>query len=68
MAAWTFALYAEATKALDKPELARKLADRGVDQMWLSSAEFDAMIKREIQSNGAVVKAAGLKPSCRAAS
>ena len=56
-------LHAECMKALDKPELAKKLADLGVDQMRLSPAEFGAMIKREIQSNAVVVKAAGLKPN-----
>lgn len=54
---------AECMKALDKPELAKKLAELGVDQLRLSPAEFGAMIKREIQSNAVVVKAAGLKPN-----
>ncbi len=54
-------LHGEIMKALDKPDLAKKLADLGVDQMRLSPVEFGAMIKREIRANAAVVKAAGIK-------
>ena len=54
-------MYQEISKALDKPELAKKLADLGVDQLRLTPSEFAALIKREIVSNAAVVKAAGLK-------
>ncbi len=54
---------AEIRKALDKPELAKKLAELGADQLRMSPAEFAAMIKREIKQNETVVKAAGIKPN-----
>jgi tripartite-type tricarboxylate transporter receptor subunit TctC len=54
---------AEIRKALDKPELAKKLVELGADQLRMSPAEFAAMIKREIKQNEAVVKAAGIKPN-----
>ncbi len=54
---------AEIRKALDKPDLAKKLLDLGADQLRMSPAEFGQMIKREIKQNEAVVKAAGIKPN-----
>ena len=53
-------MHAEINKALDKPELAKKLAELGADQLRLSPTEFAVMIKREIRQNEAVVKAAGI--------
>jgi tripartite-type tricarboxylate transporter receptor subunit TctC len=38
-----------------------KLKPQGIDPMPLSPAEFDALIVKEIASNIAIVKAAGLK-------
>ena len=49
-------MHAEIGKALDKPELAKKLLGLGADQLRLTPAEFSAMLKREIQQNEAVVK------------
>lgn len=54
-------MHTEINKALDKPELAKKLAELGADQLRLSPAQFAEMIKREIKSNAAVVQAAGIK-------
>ncbi|HZP76362.1 MAG TPA: tripartite tricarboxylate transporter substrate binding protein [Pseudolabrys sp.] len=54
-------LYAEATKALAKPEIAEKLAKQGVDPFPLTPAEFDALIRKEIASNMTLIKAAGIK-------
>ena len=54
---------AEIRKALDKPDLAKKLADLGADQLRMTPAEFGQMIKREIKQNEAVVQAAGIKPN-----
>ena len=54
-------LHAEITKAVANPALAKKFADLGAEPMKISSAEFETMVKREIASNAAVVKAAGIK-------
>lgn len=54
-------LHGEVNKALDKPELAKRLAGLGADQFRLTTAEFAALIKSEIKSNAVVVKAAGIK-------
>ncbi len=54
-------LHAAINKALDKPELAKRFATLGADQFRMTPAEFGALIKREIKSNGDLVKAIGLK-------
>jgi len=54
-------LHAETMKALALPEVQAKLAPQGVEPLPLMPAEFDAMIAKEIASNLALVKAAGLK-------
>jgi tripartite-type tricarboxylate transporter receptor subunit TctC len=54
-------LHAETMKALALPEVQAKLAPQGVEPMPLTPAEFDAMIVKEIASNVALAKAAGLK-------
>jgi tripartite-type tricarboxylate transporter receptor subunit TctC len=54
-------LHAEIVKAESNPALAKKLAELGADPMKISPSEFDALVKREIQANAAVVKAAGIK-------
>lgn len=54
-------LHAEIVKALSAPLLAKKFADLGADPLIISPTDFDAMVKREIQANAAVVKAAGIK-------
>jgi tripartite-type tricarboxylate transporter receptor subunit TctC len=38
-----------------------KFAPQGIDPLPLTSTEFDALIRREIDINIALVKAAGLK-------
>jgi tripartite-type tricarboxylate transporter receptor subunit TctC len=43
------------------PALAKKFADLGAEPMKISSSDFETMVKREIASNAAVVKAAGIK-------
>jgi tripartite-type tricarboxylate transporter receptor subunit TctC len=53
-------LRAETEKALKNPNVVEKFAAQGIEPMPLTPAEFDA-IKKEIQSNIALVKAAGLK-------
>jgi tripartite-type tricarboxylate transporter receptor subunit TctC len=54
-------LRSEAEKALQHPNVVEKFASQGIEPMPLSSADFDALIKKEIASNMALVKAAGLK-------
>jgi tripartite-type tricarboxylate transporter receptor subunit TctC len=53
--------YAEIAKALQTPAVREKLAGLGADPMALTSAEFDALVKREIETNTELVKAAGIK-------
>ena len=54
-------LRSETEKALKNPNVVEKFAAQGIEPMPLSSADFNALIKKEIDSNIALVKAAGLK-------
>jgi tripartite-type tricarboxylate transporter receptor subunit TctC len=54
-------LYRETQKALQLASVQEKFAPQGIDPMPLSPAEFDALIKREIAINLALVKAADIK-------
>ncbi|HEY0566904.1 MAG TPA: tripartite tricarboxylate transporter substrate binding protein [Xanthobacteraceae bacterium] len=54
-------LHAEILKALAGPALMKKFSELGADPLKISSAEFEALIKHEIQANAALVKAAGIK-------
>lgn len=54
-------LHAETQKALALPEVKAKFAPQGVEPLPLTPAEFDALIAKEIASNVALAKAAGLK-------
>jgi tripartite-type tricarboxylate transporter receptor subunit TctC len=54
-------LRTETEKALKSLNVVEKFTQQGIEPMPLSSAEFDAMIRKEIDSNIALVKAAGLK-------
>jgi len=54
-------LHAETAKALALPEVQAKLGPQGVEPMPVTPEEFDALIRREIASNVALAKAAGLK-------
>lgn len=54
-------LHSETLKALQSPQVRGKLAALGVDPMPLSSADFAAHVQKEIATNAALVKAAGLK-------
>ena len=58
-------LHAEAAKVLVLPATREKLAKTGVEQMLLSPAEFDARVRQEIVTNGAVARAAGIQPRLR---
>jgi tripartite-type tricarboxylate transporter receptor subunit TctC len=54
-------LHAETQKALQVSNVREKFAPQGIEPMPLKPAEFDALIKKEIAANIALVKAAGLK-------
>lgn len=54
-------LHEETMKVLRQPALADKFKPQGIEPMPLKPAEFDALIAKEIESNKAIVKAAGLK-------
>ena len=56
-------LHAETAKALQLPVTREKLAKTGVEQMLMSPAEFDARVRNEIETNGAVARAAGITPN-----
>jgi tripartite-type tricarboxylate transporter receptor subunit TctC len=54
-------LYAEMAKALANPAIQDKLKNLGADPMPLNSAQFEALVKQEIETNTQLVKAAGIK-------
>jgi tripartite-type tricarboxylate transporter receptor subunit TctC len=54
-------LYQETQKALRLPAVVEKFGPQGIEPMPMTPAEFDALIKKEIAINVALVKAAGLK-------
>ena len=54
-------LRSETERALKNPNVVEKFAAQGIEPMPLSTAEFTALIQKEIDSNIALVKAAGLK-------
>ena len=54
-------LYAEIAKALQHPAIREKLIGLGADPMPLTSAQFEALVRREIETNTQLAKAAGIK-------
>jgi tripartite-type tricarboxylate transporter receptor subunit TctC len=54
-------LRAETQKVLAEPAVVDKLKPQGMEPMPLSPVEFDALIKKEVAQNMALVKAAGIK-------
>jgi tripartite-type tricarboxylate transporter receptor subunit TctC len=54
-------LRAETEKALRHPNVIDKFAPQGIEPLVLTPAEFDALVKKEIATNIALAKAAGLK-------
>lgn len=50
---------AAVAKALAKPEVQKRLLDLGADPTSMTSAQFDAFVKKEVSTWGAVVKASG---------
>ena len=56
-------LHAETVKAVRLPATQERLMKTGVAQMILTPTEFDARIRAEIAANGAVARAAGIRPN-----
>jgi len=54
-------LRSETEKALKSSNVVEKFAAQGIEPMPLSPGEFGALVEKEIQTNIALVKAAGLK-------
>ena len=54
-------LHDETMKLLRQPAVAERLKAQGIEPMPLPPAGFDRLIAREVESNKALVKAAGLK-------
>ena len=54
-------LHTEVTKALATPQVTERLAATGNEPMQATPAEFDAMIRSDIEANLALAKAANLK-------
>jgi tripartite-type tricarboxylate transporter receptor subunit TctC len=53
----------ETRKAVQAPNVRNRFAELDVEPMPMSPTEFDALIRQEIVSNGALARAAGLKPN-----
>jgi tripartite-type tricarboxylate transporter receptor subunit TctC len=54
-------LHEETMKVLGQPGVIEKFKPQGIEPMPLKPAQFDALIVKEIESNKAIVKSAGLK-------
>lgn len=54
-------MHQELQKALNLPTIQQRLAQYGVDPMPITPTAFDALVRSEVESNIALVKAAGLK-------
>jgi tripartite-type tricarboxylate transporter receptor subunit TctC len=54
-------LYQETRKVLQLPTVVERFKPQGIEPMALTPAEFDGLIRKEIDANIALVKAAGLK-------
>jgi tripartite-type tricarboxylate transporter receptor subunit TctC len=52
----------ETAKALQNPDVKGKLSKLGVQAMPLTPAQYDDYVRKELQSNAELVKAAGIKP------
>src|SRR5262245_19655186 len=54
-------LYAEIKKALDTPTVHDKLKNLGADRFPVTSAEFEAIVTKEIKNNSEIAKAANIR-------
>ena len=53
-------IHGEIVKAMKTPALAERLKNLGADPMPLTPAQFDALVRKEIEVNAALVKAANI--------
>src|SRR5262249_3058979 len=56
-------LHREATATMQSPSVKERLEALGMDPMPLTPTEFDAHVRAEIGSTGALAQAAGVKPN-----
>src|SRR5262249_27830752 len=56
-------LHAETAKALNEPAIKDALKKLGAEPMEMTPAQFDALVRAEIDVNAALVKAAGIQPN-----
>jgi tripartite-type tricarboxylate transporter receptor subunit TctC len=56
-------LYETTKKVLAQPDVMEKFVPQGIEPMPVTPTEFDAIIKKEIADNKALVKAIGLTPT-----
>jgi tripartite-type tricarboxylate transporter receptor subunit TctC len=56
-------LHAQTARALQMPATRDRLAKTGIEPMIISPAEFDLRVRQEIETNGALARAAGIKPN-----
>jgi tripartite-type tricarboxylate transporter receptor subunit TctC len=54
-------LHQEVQKVLQAPGMDKRLAQNGIDPMPITPQAFDALVKKEVAENIALVKAAGIK-------
>ena len=54
-------LYAEIAKALQTPAVRDRLKELGADSFRLTSAEFDALVRKEIENNSKIARAANIR-------
>jgi tripartite-type tricarboxylate transporter receptor subunit TctC len=54
-------LHDEIAKALQQPAVREKLVGLGADPMPLTSAQFETLVRNEVETNAQLVKAAGIK-------
>jgi tripartite-type tricarboxylate transporter receptor subunit TctC len=54
-------LYAEVKKALESASVSEKLKALGADPFPVTSVQFDAIVKKEIESNSTIAKAANIR-------
>ena len=54
-------LYAEVKKALESPGVRERMKNLGADPFPVTSAQFDAIVKKEIENNSVIAKAANIR-------
>jgi tripartite-type tricarboxylate transporter receptor subunit TctC len=54
-------LHEEIAKALAHPAIVEKMKNLGADPMRITAAQFDALVRQEIETNTQLVKAVGIK-------